>query len=290
MAFQKTDPQFSKAETARKMLAVALVLILGAYPVHAAEAAGLPVVGQVLAGAVQVDGVPVPFGSAIFQGSLLSTKGQPAVVGLSEGQRLHLAANSGASFNTTEDGVLISVQKGTVSFLNREGGVGTAGPHMEVLFPQRREGVAVPEELQGVVAALVEPGAAGLTRVVVNDASQIDATQRILIATLDGLAEGVYFIQRVESNVVHLTASLQQAFPAGAVVIQGDPVDEAVAQGVPVGGGGSSTPPATIPVPPPTPVTVGAGNILAILSGTAAGFGVGLTREGETSSPFVPRN
>ena len=104
----------------------------------------------------------------------------------------------------------------------------------------------------------------------VNSTDKILTTAPILIRAADGTKEAVYYIRSVSGDRVRLTSPVGREFVPGDLVLQGNPLDEALAGGAIIvggpaasGGGGIST-----------------GALVGIIVGVGAGAGLAAAAAG----------
>jgi hypothetical protein len=96
----------------------------------------------------------------------------------------------------------------------------TAGDSL--VFEQRRTGLPVLREPEGVVAILSEGAQVGATSLQVEDAGRIDASPsaRLLIQRRDGGNREVHFITSVSGNRVNLRTPLRSSYLALDYLVQ----------------------------------------------------------------------
>lgn len=219
------------------MLAVTAwgVFQLGAVPSQAAEPTALQVVGQLVGGGASIDGLAVPSGTTLLSGSVVSAGARPASVHLVNGQMVEVGGNSRALLRRGQGGeIRVSVQAGTLSFVEAGGAVSTLPADYEAIFAQRRAGEPVRSAGEGLVAVVAPAGGlsraeAGQDRVPVNDASRIQPTSEILLQTAltrtdpkpqAYVQEVACAIESIRDNVVTLNEDLEFTYEPDDRVIQ----------------------------------------------------------------------
>ena len=198
----------------------------------------LPVLGQVIAQGVAMDGLTVPSGTTVLNQTVLETSANPAIVHLSSGQVVELHRNSSAYLERTEaGGVRIVVRAGTLSYAVAGGGLATALPEKAVVFSTGTLPTAASQEA-GMQVILTEPAQEGRKTITVNDAMRLDPQRAILIRSRDGQTQAIHYVQAVQGQNVTLTAPLKHSFEANSTITQDpDVVTQAVAAGVALAGG-----------------------------------------------------
>ena len=137
---------------------------IGFFAVSYGLAAGpVPVLGQVVANTVNVDGLKMPSGTTVFDKTVVKTTQDPASVHLKNGQILQIHRNSSAYLEGQDTGeVQVAVRSGTVSYRAAGGEVVTAPPKSVIVIaadPQQTR--AVEGSQRGLRIILLESAEAG---------------------------------------------------------------------------------------------------------------------------------
>ncbi|MDA2923080.1 hypothetical protein MYX65_00235 [Acidobacteria bacterium AH-259-L09] len=201
-------------------------------------ASPVPVLGQVIANSVQMDGMSVPSGTTVLNNTVVKTSKDPAFIHLNNSQVVQLHRNSSAYLERTSSGeVQVTVRSGTMSFRTVGGKVMTAPPESVIVFPYGSLPVANPQQASVLRVILTERAEAGQDTIVVNDSTRIEPKQAILIRSPDGETQEIHYVEAFDGNNVKLTARLENTFEANSVIIQ-DPsvLEQAVAVGAVVVG------------------------------------------------------
>ncbi len=193
------------------------------------------VLGQLVAEGASVDGLPVPAGTTILEGSVVGASTRPAAVRLVNGQTLEIGRNSSALLRTRASGeILVEVQTGTVSYLGSEGSVSTLPASGAALFGQRQAGRPIEASRDGLVAVVAKAGDLeradqGQRRVPVNDSSRVQPTSEVLLQTNRSrteprperyVQEVACGIESVRDNIIRLTEDLVFTHHPEDLVIQ----------------------------------------------------------------------
>ncbi len=257
-------------------------------------AGSVPVLGQVVATGVVMDGVAVPSGTTVLDKTVLKTSENPAVVHLSGGQLVALHRNSSAYLEKNQVGaVRIAVRSGTLSFRADGGAVATAIPETTVIFPTDGLPTASPQAM-GVQVVLTRPAQSGQNTIAVNDAPRIDPRQAILIRSRDGRAQAIHFVRASGNPELRLTAPLERSFAADSPVTQDlNEVNQALAAGVGVVGASAGGTPVggTAPASGMIRNFTGAeiAGIIIVISTSTAVAGMALTNSGIFAEDEAPR-
>ena len=196
---------------------------VGFFAVSYGLAAGpVPVLGQVVANTVYVDGLKMPSGTTVFDKTVVKTTQDPASVHLKNGQVLQIHRNSSAYLEGQDTGeVQVAVRSGTVSYRAAGGEVMTAPPKSGVVFaadPQQTRPVTGSQ--RGLRIILLESAEAGQKVIKVNDAARLDPKQAIMLQSPDGKSQEIHYIEAINGNNVTLTANLQSSYEANSAIIQ----------------------------------------------------------------------
>jgi len=213
----------------RLKLLFCLILLSSTTFAQSRSAVAPKAVGQVVASGARMDGILVPSGTTLFSPTTVKTDAQAAVVRLTTGELLQLAANSSAAFRTTGSGqITVAVNSGTLSFRGVSGGTTTAASPASLSFPQRRTGAPVPGLSAGVVAVIMQAAQKGDLELIVNDASRFNPQARTMIRRRDGTIFEVHYVQSIDGNKLILKTPLDYEFQPEDVVLQGCECDQAV--------------------------------------------------------------
>lgn len=170
-----------------------------------------------------------------MSGSVVAAGARSATIYLVNGQLVEVGGNSRALLKLAESGeIRVSVQAGTLSFLEAGGTVSTLPADYEAVFAQRRAGEPVRSASDGLVAVVAPAGGleraeAGQDRVPVNDASRIQPTTEVLLQTALSrtnptprayVQEVTCGIESIRDNVVKLTEDLEFTYEPDDRVIQ----------------------------------------------------------------------
>ncbi len=193
-----------------------------------------PVLGQLLAQGAQVDGVSVPEGTTLLNGSQVSTGDFTTSVHLINGQVVELGTHSSAVFRRIASGEIeVTVGSGSLRFRGEDGNLRVAGPSDRVQFAQRRAGQPIYENQQGVVGVLAERAARGQRQLVLEDAAKVEPTGQAVIKAYGGdRQELVCNIEQIRDREVTLTEDLRFSYQPRDLVLQRFPVASHGAVGV----------------------------------------------------------
>ncbi len=199
------------------------------------------VVGQLMAEGGSVDGLPVPPGTTILEGSVVGATSRPAALRLVNGQTLEIGRHSSALLEKQPSGeILVQVRTGTVSYLGAAGSVSTLPAAGAGLFSQRQAGRPIQSSRDGLVAVVAKAGDLeradqGERRVPVNDSSRVQPTRELLLQTSLSrrepspqryVQEVACGIESVRDNIIRLNEDLVFTHEPQDLVIQSSRLPE----------------------------------------------------------------
>ena len=213
---------------------------LGFFVLSYSFAAGpVPILGQVVASTVYVDGLSMPSGTTVLNKTVVSTVNDPATIHLHNGQILKINRNSSAYLEGADAGqVRVAVRSGTVSYRDSDKGLMTALPDSVIAFGGEITSANTDSE-SGLKMVLVEKAEAGQRIIKVNDTAGLKPNQNIMLQSLDGKILEVKAQDSIEGNSVMLTAALHNSYgvnsPVTASAIPAAPQAAGISQGAKVG-------------------------------------------------------
>ncbi len=225
--------------TALPALAALALILPGAAPT--AE-----VLGQVASSGLQVEGLSAPSGTTLVSPILVATEAEPGLVYLSSGKTLALGPHTEISLaSTSRSGeelgaaethdlrqVHMAVHRGVVAYRSDDGEIVSVGRADAVYFDQEQV-IGEGRRVTGLVAVLTATAAAGDSVLQVDATDRVSSDAKVLIRTADGAIQEVHCIESVDavSLEVVLENALRAGFPAGAQLVQGAAVQEALDRG-----------------------------------------------------------
>jgi hypothetical protein len=177
-----------------------------------------PILGQVVASTVYVDGLSMPAGTTILNKTVVSTVNDPATIHLSNGQILKINRNSSAYLEGADAGqVTVAVRSGTVSYRDSDKGLMTALPDSLLAFGGEITSSNTDSEA-GLKMILIDKADAGQRIIKVNDTAGLKSNQNIMLQSLDGKLLEVKAQDSIEGNSVILAAALHNSYGQGSPV------------------------------------------------------------------------
>lgn len=206
---------------------------------YSLAAGPVPILGQVVASSVYVDGLSMPSGTTVLNKTVVNTIDNPATIHLNNGQILKINRNSSAYLEGANEGqVRVAVRSGTVSYRDSDKGLMTALPDSVIAFGGEITSVNTDSE-SGLKMVLVEKAEAGQRIIKLNDTAGLKPNQNIMLQSLDGKVLEVKAQDSIEGNKVMLTAALHNSYgvnsPVTASAIPAAPQAAGISQGAKVG-------------------------------------------------------
>jgi len=200
----------------------------------------VPILGQVVASTVYVDGLSMPSGTTVLNKTVVNTIDNPATIHLNNGQILKINRNSSAYLEGADAGqVTVAVRSGTVSYRDSDKGLMTALPDSVIAFGGEITSSVNTDSESGLKMVLIEKAEAGQRIIKLNDTAGLKPNQNIMLQSLDGKILEVKAQDSIEGNSVMLTAALHNSYgvnsPVTASAIPAAPQAAGISNGAKVG-------------------------------------------------------